>query len=73
VINIKRYANAFTILWSQDLNAPDGTFEDDDLLGSNFDEQLIGVEPAQDAGDRLTLCRSDGDLLSQELRYELMG
>jgi hypothetical protein len=39
---------------TQYLNAPDGTLEDDDLLGSHFDEQLIGVVPPQDAGDRLT-------------------
>ena len=58
---------------AHDLNAPDGAFENDDLLGSHFDEQLIGVVPPQDAGDGLALCRPDGDLLSHELRDELVG
>jgi len=58
---------------AHDLDAPDGTFEDDDLFWSYFYEQLIGVEPSQDARDGLTLSWSDGDLLSQKLRDELMG
>ena len=60
-------------LLAQDLNAPDCAFEDDDLLGSNFDEQFIGVVPAKDAGDRLALCRPDGDILSHKFGDELVG
>jgi hypothetical protein len=58
---------------AHDLNTPDSALKDDHLLGSHFDKQLIGIVPTQDAGDRLALCRSNGDLLPQELGDELMG
>jgi len=35
----------------QDLNAPDSALEDDHLLGTHLDEQLVRIVPSQDAGE----------------------